>query len=127
MSDRQLVRSQRAQNSNFDIVEIDGPPNEIYVDGFAGQAISAAVTKTDLFVIVGTREEEGVSIEERWAKWRIVMPTHALLEFCEKTLNTFKEHGSTLERALIAQQDQISKFLVSSESNGSEESSGDDA
>ena len=110
MAEKRLVRSERKPNLNYDLLETEEGPAELYVDGFAGQTVGSSVIKTNLYTAIKTKEEGDVRVEQRMLTLRLVMPTGNFLEMCVSTLTSLKE-SKVLHEMLAEHQEKILKAL----------------
>ena len=110
MAEKRLVRSERKPNLNYDLLETEAGPAELYVDGFVGQTIGGSVIKNNLYTAIETKTEGKVPVEQRMLTLRLVMPTGNFLEMCVNTLTGLKE-SKVLHKMLAEHQEKILKAL----------------
>ena len=111
MTGIRVIRSERTPEANYDVLETEAGPDEIYVDGFVGQSLSAVVVRTNLYSSIDAKHEGEMVVEQRLIKLRLVMPTHAFIDMCVKTLSSFRENETALKVALDQHRDVILKRL----------------
>lgn len=111
MAERRVVGKERAPAANYDILESEAGPDEVYVDGYVGQAITPSVIKTGFYSVIGVENEDDVLVEQRLVKIRVVMPTVNFMEMCANTLRTLATRGADVEGMLDQHRSQISKIL----------------
>ncbi len=111
--DKRIVRKEREPDANFDVLETQAGPDEVYVDGSVGTNLSASVVKIDFFTLTGVKSEGEVSVEQRLVKLRLVMPTAVFFEFCVKSLTGFKEKKFLVQQGLDRYREGIMKHLSS--------------
>ncbi len=112
-----FVRSERSEGMSYDLLESASGPVEIYVDGVAATGFSAAVCRTDFFVLKEAKQEEGeegeTRVEQRVVKLRLIMPTYAMLEMCFKTLNGVRDHERVLTGAIHSMAADVKRYVHS--------------
>ena len=111
MAEKRLVRSERKPNLNYDLLETEAGPAELYVDGFVGQTIGSSVIKTNLYTAIGIKAEGKVPIEQRMLTLRLVMPTDHFIEMCINTLTSLSKESKVLHKMLAEHQEKILKAL----------------
>lgn len=111
MAEKRLVRSERKPNLNYDLLETEAGPAELYVDGFVGQTIGSSVIKTNLYTAIETKTEGKVPVEQRMLTLRLVMPTGNFIEMCINTLISLKEGEAVVHKMLDRHQEKILKAL----------------
>ena len=111
MAEKRLVRSERKPNLNYDLLETEEGPAELYVDGFAGQTVGSSVIKTNLYTSIETKMEGDVAVDQRMLTLRLVMPTGNFLEMCVNTLTSLKENEAVVHKMLDQHQEKILKAL----------------
>lgn len=113
MKEERIIRKERRPGSNFDVLETEAGPDEVYVDGSVGNTIGPAVIKTDFFTISGFKREGEVAVEQRLVKLRLIMPTATFLEMCVKNLAALKANEATMNQVLEQQTEAIRKHISS--------------
>ena len=111
MAEKRLVRSERKPNLNYDLLETEAGPAELYVDGFVGQTIGSSVIKTNLYTAIETKTEGDVPVEQRMLTLRLVMPTGNFLEMCVNTLTSLSKESEVLHKMLDEHQKKILRVL----------------
>jgi hypothetical protein len=111
MAEKRLVRSERKPNLNYDLLETDAGPAELYVDGFVGQTIGSSVIKINLYTAIEIKTEGNVPVEQRMLTLRLVMPTGNFIEMCVNTLTSLSKKSKVLHKMLAEHQEKILKAL----------------
>ena len=112
MDDKKPIRQSRVPGQIFDLYGAEDEVPEVYVDGFIGTYLSPSVAKINFFIAVGSDEDEqGVPIEKRVLKLRLVLPTSAWIETCAKTLTSIAEQKGTLLTSFDQNKESVLKYL----------------
>jgi hypothetical protein len=112
---RNLLRSERGPNRNYDL--FDAPASmPSYVDGISAFLLGPAVTRIEFYQIKRIKEGEGVDgqpLENREQCLTIVLPTAAFAEFLGNTLKGLHDNQEVIVRNIGEQNQAFLGFINS--------------
>jgi hypothetical protein len=108
--DRRILASSREPGAVFDLYASDSAP-EIFCDG-ASHAMVGPVVMRLLFHVVTDVPTESRPIEQRDLRLKLVMPTHAMIDFLVKTLQALVTNKDALTEGAEKQKNALVALLA---------------
>jgi hypothetical protein len=107
---RRILARSEVPGAVFDLYENNFAP-EIFCDGMSGASINGEITRLMMHVVTEpispTQEREG-----RTLAVKIVIPTHAAIEFAQKLLEAYIANQSQLLSSIDAQKKAVADMLT---------------
>ena len=111
MGEKRVVRKHREPNAAYDVLIDDDQVQDIFVDGYVGQALGVPFIQTNLYREMDEITKEGETIGQRLIKYRLIMPTSAFIEMCAKTLASVAESEEKFDISLKNYVNVIKSYL----------------
>ena len=127
MAAPRLLRSSREDGKRgYDLWSPAEGVEDLYVDGFAGMAITGSVLRVGLFISSMERptDEAEEGVEHRLLQARLIMPIENFVEMSHAVLGNIAQNREGLETALKERTEKLLSISVVSSPDESEKSNG---
>ncbi len=106
-----MTTSNSPSEKTYDVIPPDGKiPGQLFVDGFEGILLGPALSKVGFHQVINVDSDSGK--KQRRVVLTLAMPTHTLIEFCQRFLKHVQQNETELKESLAGQIETIDSLVA---------------